>query len=54
MWQGSLWCSSVIRARCSGLKLLEGGGVNDLVGDMSNFYSQYKNIKPYLQKKGAR
>jgi succinate dehydrogenase (ubiquinone) iron-sulfur subunit len=28
--------------------------VKDLVVDMSNFYSQYKSIKPYLQKKGAR
>ena len=26
--------------------------VRDLVVDMSNFYSQYKSIKPYLQKKG--
>ena len=26
--------------------------VKDLVVDMSNFYSQYKSIKPYLQKKG--
>jgi succinate dehydrogenase/fumarate reductase-like Fe-S protein len=25
--------------------------VKDLVVDMSNFYSQYKSIKPYLQKK---
>ncbi|KAJ9522970.1 hypothetical protein QJQ45_023774 [Haematococcus lacustris] len=27
--------------------------VRDLVVDMSNFYSQYKSIKPYLQKKEA-
>uniref|UniRef100_A0A383V6A4 Succinate dehydrogenase [ubiquinone] iron-sulfur subunit, mitochondrial n=1 Tax=Tetradesmus obliquus TaxID=3088 RepID=A0A383V6A4_TETOB len=27
--------------------------VKDLVVDMSNFYSQYKSIKPYLQKKGS-
>ncbi|GIL49891.1 hypothetical protein Vafri_6202 [Volvox africanus] len=27
--------------------------VKDLVVDMSNFYSQYKSIKPYLQKKEA-
>jgi succinate dehydrogenase (ubiquinone) iron-sulfur subunit len=26
--------------------------VKDLVVDMSNFYSQYKSIKPFLQKKG--
>lgn len=25
--------------------------VKDLVVDMSNFYAQYKSIKPYLQKK---
>lgn len=25
--------------------------VRDLVVDMANFYSQYKSIKPYLQKK---
>ena len=25
--------------------------VRDLVVDMSNFYAQYKSIKPYLQKK---
>ena len=24
--------------------------VKDLVVDMSNFYAQYKSIKPYLQK----
>eukprot|EP00879_Flechtneria_rotunda_P024700 GHRR01026206.1.p1 GENE.GHRR01026206.1~~GHRR01026206.1.p1 ORF type:complete len:172 (-),score=4.74 GHRR01026206.1:561-1076(-) len=28
--------------------------IKDLVVDMSNFYSQYKSIKPYLQKKGVR
>jgi hypothetical protein len=28
--------------------------VKDLVLYMSNFYSQYKSIKPCLQKKGAR
>jgi succinate dehydrogenase (ubiquinone) iron-sulfur subunit len=28
--------------------------VKDLVVDMSNFYAQYKSIKPYLQKKGDR
>ena len=27
--------------------------VKDLVVDMSNFYAQYKSIKPYLQKKDA-
>ncbi len=27
--------------------------VKDLVVDMSNFYAQYKSIKPYLQKKEA-
>ena len=27
--------------------------VKDLVVDMSNFYAQYKSIKPYLQKKKA-
>ena len=26
--------------------------IRDLVVDMSNFYAQYKSIKPYLQKKG--
>jgi succinate dehydrogenase/fumarate reductase-like Fe-S protein len=26
--------------------------VKDLVVDMSNFYAQYKSIKPFLQKKG--
>ena len=25
--------------------------IKDLVVDMSNFYSQYKSIKPYLQRK---
>ena len=25
--------------------------IRDLVVDMSNFYAQYKSIKPYLQKK---
>lgn len=25
--------------------------VKDLVVDMSNFYAQYKSIKPYLQKR---
>ena len=25
--------------------------IKDLVVDMSNFYAQYKSIKPYLQKK---
>eukprot|EP00882_Tetradesmus_deserticola_P005716 GHRQ01006018.1.p1 GENE.GHRQ01006018.1~~GHRQ01006018.1.p1 ORF type:complete len:175 (+),score=59.53 GHRQ01006018.1:245-769(+) len=28
--------------------------IKDLVVDMSNFYAQYKSIKPFLQKKGAR
>lgn len=28
--------------------------IKDLVVDMSNFYAQYKSIKPYLQKKGGR
>ena len=27
--------------------------IRDLVVDMSNFYAQYKSIKPYLQRKGA-
>ena len=27
--------------------------VRDLVVDMSNFYAQYKSIKPYLQNEGA-
>jgi succinate dehydrogenase (ubiquinone) iron-sulfur subunit len=27
--------------------------VRDLVVDMSNFYAQYKSIKPYLQNDGA-
>ena len=27
--------------------------VKDLVVDMSNFYSQYKSIKPFLQKSKA-
>jgi succinate dehydrogenase (ubiquinone) iron-sulfur subunit len=26
--------------------------VRDLVVDMSNFYSQYKSIQPFLKKKG--
>lgn len=28
--------------------------VRDLVVDMSNFYAQYKSIKPYLQKTTPR
>ncbi len=27
--------------------------IRDLVVDMSNFYAQYKSIKPYLQRKGT-
>lgn len=27
--------------------------VKDLVVDMSNFYAQYKSIKPYLQKRNT-
>jgi succinate dehydrogenase (ubiquinone) iron-sulfur subunit len=27
--------------------------VRDLVVDMSNFYAQYKSIKPYLRRKDA-
>lgn len=28
--------------------------VKDLVVDMSNFYAQYKSVKPYLQKKDGK